>query len=280
VHCRQPRFSNTSPDIISGFDQGRIDLGTPSVGHIGFDQPSVDYDSLNIHNYSDHNVFASQPAQLTEFPYSGNDHIVHDPVISPASLNNYNDFNWSAIHNHDGLFSHDDGRLPVSEASYMEMPATQGYDHLLETSLSQTTGGPVDNACNTTPLLMPSRWGYGQLSHVGMGPNYELPMQEVPSNSMLAVNQTATGGPSINALGDLHPLMVYGRSEGPREAWNSDMNAVETNRTQPSDNSVPLVPIVSAGASLQPPQKQKAEKQLYVILFFYRSVVGANHYEL
>lgn len=113
-----------------------------------------------------------------------------------------------------------------------------------------------------------------------MGPDYELSMQEAPSKSVLAVNQTAAEMSPYNALGGLHPLMVHDRAEGPGEAWRRDMNGVETARTQPSDNFVTLSPIVSAGVSLQTPQKQKAEQQMYVILFFYCSIVRTNHLKL
>lgn len=274
---KQPIFSDDlSPDNISGFDQTRFGLDAPSFGHIGFDHPNVGYGSLNNHNYS---VFASQPAQWTAFPYCDNDDIVHNPVISPTSLNNYYDFNWSVAYNHDGVSSHDElsGRLPVSGVRHMVMPAPQGHDQLLETSRSQILGGPVENEYNTTAVAMPSHWGYGQSSHVAVGPDYGLSMQEAPSNSILAVNQTAAEMSPFNALGGLHPL---NRAEGPGEAWRRDMNAVETNRTQPSDNFVMLSPTVSAGVSLQTPQKQKAKKQMYVILFIHHSIVEPNRLKI
>lgn len=281
--CRHAIFSDDlSPDNISRFDQTWFGLDAPSVGHLGFDHPNVGYGSQDNHNYSDHNVFASQPAQWTAFPYCGNDHTVYDTEIPPSSLNDYNDSNWSGLYNHDGIFSHDElsGCLPFSEASHVEMPAPQGYAQLLETSLSQNIGGLVDHEYNTAAVTMRSHWGYGQSSHVAVGPDYGLSMQEAPSNSMLAVNQTAAEMSPFNTPGGLHPLMVYDRSEGPGEAWKSDMNAVETNRTQPSNNFVTLSPTVSAGVSLQTPQKQKAKKQMYVILFILRSIVEPNHLKL
>lgn len=158
------------------------------------------------------------------------------------------------------------------------MPAPQGHDQLLETALSQTLGGPLNNAYNTPAVSMPSLWGYGQSSRVGMGPDYGLSMQDAPS--VLAVNQGAAEMSPFNALGGLHPLMVYDPAVGPGEAWRRDMNAVETNRTQPSDNFVVLSPIVSAGVTMQTPQKQKSEKQMYVMLFFHRSIVEPNHLKL
>ena len=283
VVIRRNIFSDDlSPDIISGFDQTRFGLDAPSVGHIGFDHLSVGYDSLNTHSCPDGDFSAHQATHLAQLTYYGNDHIVYNPEIPPSSLNDYNYSNWSGVYNHDGSFSHDElsGCLPVSEASHMEMPAPQGYDQLLETSPSQTLGGPLNNAYNTPAVTMPSLWGYGQSSHAGIGPDYGLPMPEAPSNSVLAVNQTAAEMSPFNAPGGLHPLMVYDRAEGPGEAWRRDMNAIETNRTQPSDNFVTLSPIVSAGVSLQTPQKQKAKKQMYVILFIHRSIVEPNHLKL
>lgn len=240
-------------------------------------QSTVEFASHDIHNYLHHNFFAPQPAQLTELSYYNSDHPFHDTGFISSVVN---DFNWSAVDDHNRVLPHDGFRdhFPVAEASYMATPAPQGYAQPLQTSPGQNTAVPAENPYSTTVAAISPLRVYGELSQVAAELDFAIPMQELNSDIFPAVNQKVTEAPPTNTNGDSDAIIGFNGSEGPLGAW-TNVNAIGTDEMHYSDPLVPLFPIVS-GVPIQRLQKQKSEQQLYVISFFCQSTGSTNHLNL
>ncbi|MCJ1243019.1 hypothetical protein MMC30_000215 [Trapelia coarctata] len=225
---------------ISVFDQVRLGTGTSTVFRSGFDHSSVESRTTiqDVHSYPNCNIFAPQPTQGTQFSHFGGNNTLYYTDLSAISLNNYDNFGWPGDYQDEiTLYNEPGDRLLVAEASYIGMPAPQGYGLPLQTTLTQISAGPVDNAYSTTPMARPEPYGYGEhdQDQVSWSQHFALPVQEECINSFLAIDRTAAEAQPSNTTDNSNSIPVSYGSKVPLGVGDNG-SVVMTNDVQPSSS--------------------------------------------